>query len=406
MSKKAPAKVGGRCRSDERRLFRGLPVWLILTFALGILTHKVVFNRGEPQREVGQEIEAPESLSRGGGSMIGEYESIEAVLMCAMIGTGVESQMMVDLVRALHRKVRVVVLVNSVEQVSECRRLLSQAGIPAGGVDLLRCNANSPWLRDYGPLFVRKADGKIAAVESAYLRSADSNNLNLVLANDEFAIALSNGLDLEVDSLPILLDGGNFISNGGRLVCTTTRVLAANRARGFDANRLDRLFKRKFGELNWIMTPALDGEPTGHVDIFLTFLARDLAVVGRMDPSTEPVNAARLDQFAATLRAQRVGKNQMQVLRVPVTRNGEVWRSYCNVVIANGTILVPSFADSADSIEAEVMKVYRAAMPSAEVVPVTCDSLLGFDGLLHCMTLTLPRGIALDGLKAALIPCP
>ena len=226
MSKKAPAKVGGRCRSDERRLFRGLPVWLILTFALGILTHKVVFNRGEPQREVGQEIEAPESLSRGGGSMIGEYESIEAVLMCAMIGTGVESQMMVDLVRALHRKVRVGVLVNSVEQVSECRRLLSQAGIPAGGVDLLRCNANSPWLRDYGPLFVRKADGKIAAVESAYLRSADSNNLNLVLANDEFAIALSNGLDLEVDSLPILLDGGNFISNGGRLVCTTTRVLA------------------------------------------------------------------------------------------------------------------------------------------------------------------------------------
>ena len=75
-------------------------------------------------------------------------------------------------------------------------------------------------------------------------------------------------------------------------------------------------------------------------------------------------------------------------------------------MIANGTILVPSFADSADSIEAEVMKVYRAAMPSAEVVPVTCDSLLGFDGLLHCMTLTLPRGIALDGLKAALIPCP
>lgn len=407
MAARAPASKDGSTGGDgpecRRRLWPLISLLALAFFLLGMLAHTVVAGRGQDRTAAapgpGRPVER--ALPDSGRTLIADYEPVEAIMVCSMVGENLESHMLANIVKALHRKVRVIILINSPDEIAPCRRLLSAAGIRPGSVDLLQCNANSPWLRDYGPVFVREANGGVLALESSYLRSGAPGR---AVDNDDFAIAMANLLELEIDSLPIRLDGGNIVSNGRDLLCTTTRVLEENRSRGFDGPGLSRLFKRKFGPLKWIMTPALDGEPTGHADIFLTFLGPDTLVVGRMDPDAEPTNAARLDRLAATLREYTAGR--LKVFRVPLTRQGEVWRSYCNVVVVNDTILVPSFADSPGEIEAEVMSVYRKAAPHCEVVAIPCDSLLGYDGLLHCMTLTIPRGTALDALKPVLVPCP
>jgi agmatine/peptidylarginine deiminase len=363
------------------------------------VTEKIVESTSSPHDMNVPDSVPAETLSRK--MVIPDFEPVQAILVCSMIGENLDSQLLVNIVKTLHQKVRVIILINSPDQISLCRTILLRAGIPPGSVDLLRCTANSIWIRDYAPIFVRQANGDIVAVESTYTRSADPG---MARPNDEFAIALSNLLDLDIDGLPILLDGGNVVSNG-HLVYTTTSVLSANRSRGFDGKRLVRLFRRHFGEMKWLMTPPLKGEPTGHADTFVTFLCENTVVIGRMDPDDEPKNAALLDDLAIALGKQRVGEEFVKVFRVPLTRNGEVWRAYCNVVVVNNTILVPSFADTTAN-EAEVLSVYRQAAPNADVVAIPCDSLLGYDGLLHCMTLTIPRGIDIELLNKVLTSCP
>lgn len=399
--KPAPRKrLAGKSHPGDRRVSR--PVAMLLTlafFVLGIMAHKVAVAR--TQVVPGQLRDPVPATPHPARAIVPDFHPVEAIMLASMIGEHFEPKLLVNLVKALHRKVRIIILVSSPDEIPACRSLLARAGIPRGSVDLLRCNANSIWIRDYGPVFVREPDGTLIAVESTYLRSADPGT---AAANDEFAIALGNLLNLRIESLPIRLDGGNLVSNGRDLLCTTTQLLHANQTRGFDGPRLSQLFRNKFGEMRWLMTPPLEGEPTGHADIFLTFLSGDSVVVGRMDPASEPKNAARLDRLASTLRDS--GKGRLKVYRAPVTRHGEIWRSYCNVVIVNDTILVPSFADAPDAIEAEAMTVYREAAPHCEVMSIPCDSLLGYDGLLHCMTLAIPRGVKLEPLKSALIPCP
>lgn len=414
MLSRSIADAGTELRDEKRRrLFRGFQTFLLLLlFPLGLWTQNSITEHRETEQLEPTAVakpgvpspSAPQPIAAGSGrKIIAEFEPVAAVLVCAIAENELKSQLLVNLVKALHEKSRVIILVNDPAQITFCRKLLSKAGIPSGAVDLLKCNSNSIWLRDYGPIFASEANGEMVALESTYLLGPRTGKAS---SNDEFAITLSNLLNLDIDSLPIHLEGGNFVSNGNGLVCTTSIVLSKNKARGFDGKRINKLFRRKFGDVKWIMTPPLEGEPTGHADIFLNFLSPDTVVVGEMNSATEPTNAATLDQLADLLAKQTIGEQPLKVLRVPLLRDGKVWRSFCNVLIVNNTILVPSFQDTPPLIQEAALAVYREAVPDADVIAVPCDCLLGQYGLLHCMSLTLPRGIDTQLLDEMLISCP
>ena len=89
----------------------------------------------------------------------------------------------------------------------------------------------------------------------------------------------------------------------------------------------------------------------------------------------------------------------MQVYRIPMPpRWGAAWRSYTNIILANGILLMPSFSDVDPAIEDAAEEVYRTLLPAWEVKRINCDALVKEEGQLHCMSYNLPKYVSIEGL--------
>src|SRR3954471_14055284 len=63
-----------------------------------------------------------------------------------------------DIVRHLARVERVRILVSSREEREQAGRILAKTGADLAAVDFFLLPTNRGWTRDYGPIFVKKAD--------------------------------------------------------------------------------------------------------------------------------------------------------------------------------------------------------------------------------------------------------
>ena len=78
---------------------------------------------------------------------------------------------------------------------------------------------------------------------------------------------------------------------------------------------------------------------------------------------------------------------------------GDDWRSYTNVIFANGTLLMPSFSDVNPALEQKAMEIYQSSLPDGwEVKKVNCDQLVNLHGQLHCISYNLPGFLPIDAL--------
>ena len=106
----------------------------------------------------------------------------------------------------------------------------------------------------------------------------------------------------------------------------------------------------------------------------------------------------------------------MRVHRIPMEPGSDgVWRSYTNVIYANGVLLVPSFTDADQARQAKAMALYSRLLPGWKIESISCDSLCRNEGLLHCIARNIPIFVPLgsplsdaefadDGLNLALEP--
>ncbi len=295
----------------------------------------------------------------------------------------------VAIVRALHPRVPVVGLIDDDDDLDLGRELLREAELPEDAVHFVQHPLDSMWLRDYGPIFTRWTDGRVRVLDAAYDNPDDFGPRR---RDDAFPAFLGRILNLETHRLPLVVEGGNLMMNGDGLVVTTTRVIQRPENRRYHIDDIGRLLQTHLGSRLWVYVRELEGEPTGHIDYFMTFLRRNLAVVGAIDPADDPVNAAILDEAAAILEAQITSMGAIRVERIPMpprTADGD-WRSYCNILMANGVLLMPSYADVDPALEAQALALYQRLMPSWTVVPIPADSLVAKRGLLHCVGIGIP----------------
>ena len=212
-------------------------------------------------------------------------------------------------------------------------------------------------------------------------------------------------LGLPIRSMPISLDGGNLLSNGDGLVISTALPILSNRQFGYSKDQVSDIICDMLGARLWGFVPSLEGEPTGHIDMFATILAKNLLVVGEIDKNLDPVNSARLDLAAQNFKMMNSSLGPMKVSRIPMPpKVNNLWRSYTNVIIANGVLLMPSFSDVDSDIEDKAEEVYRSLLPGWEIKRINCDMLVRRQGQLHCISYNLPKYIDLKGLYESAHP--
>jgi len=331
--------------------------------------------------------------------MAGEFQRQSAIILSCAELVEQHPETFVELVARTHTRVRLIGLVSSHEQRRLAEYLLTANGLPASAVAFLLNPVRTMWIRDYGPQFIRRPDGRAEVLD--VISGVDAECVDAAV-EDPVPEWISRQLGLPVMSVPLRLQGGNFLTNGDGLCVTSNTLLKDNSDLGYGADLIRTLLRLAFGCGKWVCLRPLEGEETQHVDMFVTFLAEDIAVVAECDPLLYPSNAAILDEAAHALAKEMTCKGPMRVYRIPmpVSRIGR-WRSYTNVLFANGVLLVPTYSNVDLAKEREAFDLYQRLLPGWEIVGINADNLIRLGGALHCVAANVPDFVQIDPIRFA-----
>jgi agmatine deiminase len=316
----------------------------------------------------------------------GEFEPQEALLVTPGLLAKDHPEVFVSLVRAVHRRVTLVGVVASRDEQLAVGKLLNAQRLPATAVQLVHVPHNTMWIRDYGPIFVRLGDEMRMAIDADYPEAGRGDD-------DLLPHAMADFFRVELHRAPLVFEGGNFLSNGLGLCIVTSSCLERNFADP-DAERLVHdVFRECFGAEQTVLLEPLFGEATGHVDMFAAFTSVNTVVIGQCDPAADAENAELLNRNAAMLAGLPTPAGPLRVVRIPlpVSEDG-CWRSFTNVVFANGVLLVPTYKNVDRRLQVRAMRTYRSLLPGWKIVGIDSSDIINNGGALHCVTANVPKG--------------
>lgn len=325
-----------------------------------------------------------------------EFEPIEALVLPAGLLAQQHPDLLVQLVEALQNHVRLVGLVSSTCQRQAVEKFLAERKLPSRALRLLEIPYNTLWLRDYGPIFFRLADAYLAAYDAEY---PDPHRR----LDDAVPGRLAAVFGASVIPLPMVLEGGNLLSNGQGLGLTTS-VAVFRQANGSASEAsFGQLLYQHLGIDSVLILEPLAGEPTGHVDMFACFTAPDTVLIGQYDPKEEPANAALLDRNASLLAGCRIPSGRLRVVRIPMPPHQDgIWRTYTNVIFANRLLLVPIYPTADPLGSQRALEIYRRLLPGWKVVGIDSSRLIPSGGALRCISLGIPALSPAGSLEAAI----
>ncbi|MEE2786256.1 MAG: agmatine deiminase family protein [Myxococcota bacterium] len=300
------------------------------------------------------------------------------------------------LVIALSLREPVWLLTESTAQSDTLRRQLADAGARVDNIRFFEYLHEAFWTRDFGPWSLVGPRGNVSFFDPKYYPTRYRDDATPPLLAEYY------GLDVVRPRLSA--EGGNMMANGSGLCVTTTR-LTYNNPPLFSFQLNERL-ERWLGCRRTVYLEPLDGERTGHIDVFAKFLGPDVVVVAQYDPVADPANARIADDAAKTLGEVRLADDRpLTILRVPTpaTQPG-LYRSYTNALLTSRAIYVPTYTGAAAFNEG-ALGVYRAHFSGdIEVVPIDATQLIELGGAIHCSTMQVHLEAAPTTLDPAFVP--
>ena len=186
------------------------------------------------------------------------------------------------------------------------------------------------------------------------------------------------------------LEGGKLLSNGAGFLMSSKTILTQN------ANRTDHagiaaILDREGGAAQWACATPLNGERTGHIDLLATFLGPNLVAVAEANEREDPNNRQILKDLAGALKGFRTGAGTMDVVRLPMPYSSDTYyRSYNNMIFANGLVVVPTFPEVDPKLDKRCLAMVAEWMPGWTVRELNCSELSRKGGSLHCLTMNIP----------------
>ncbi len=314
-----------------------------------------------------------------------EFEPCEALVLGFGELIQHHPKTLVDIVTALDGKIPIVGVVGDHVQYTDVIQHLDKAGVSAKNLHLAEVPVVGMWIRDFGPSFIRLPDGQFMALDALYIRRDH-------MPDDWIPRYLAGYFKLPVADVPLRLNGGNLLANGEGWLFTTTQVIAFNMRDGVSQEEIGGLLRRYYGAEHWMVFEPLSGEPTQHIDIFMTLVARDTAVVGALDAKEDPVNARLLDEAAAQLSKAQTRAGPMKVNRIPMPSHADgKWRTYTNVIFANDTLLIPAYPDVSPELDEKALEIYTDLLPDRRIVQIDASTIIQKNGSLHCISINVPE---------------
>jgi len=303
-----------------------------------------------------------------------------------------------EIVRRIAPGETVHILVRSKEEARSAARHLQRAGADVAAVDFIVHPTDRAWMRDSGPLFVRRCVGRkleTAIVQfhfNAWAKYADWQKDRRV---PETA---AKRLGKRLFDAPVTLEGGGIEVNGrGTLITTEECYLDPEiqvRNPGMGRVEFETALRDSLGVRNicWLGSGPAGDDTHGHIDDICRFVnARTVVMVREDNPADINYRAlAENWERVADLRLEDGSRPEVVPLPMPAPITFGADRlpaSYANFYICNAAVLVPTFNDPADRVALGILAELFRDRP---VVGIHCvDVILGF-GSLHCLSQQQP----------------
>lgn len=300
-------------------------------------------------------------------------------------------QTYIQMIETLQKGERVELLVDDQKTEDRVTGLLSSKN----NMRFHRIKSADVWIRDYGPIFVKKSSA-IAATK--WIFNAWGEKYDELLRDNESGMEICKTTKLRVFEPGIVLEGGSIDING-RGLCLTTKQCLLNKNRNPSLNevQIEKYLHDYLGITKTIwLSRGISGDDTdGHVDDITRFVNEN-TVVCMVEEDRNDDNHVVLRQnheFLKQFKDQDGIALEVISIRMPnklEVQDGKLPASYANFYIGNNAVLVPIFGDSKKDEEA--LSKLRELFPRRQVVGINCRELVyGFGGI-HCVTQQQPTG--------------
>lgn len=257
------------------------------------------------------------------------------------------------------------------------------------GIQMHELGLDDSWIRDTGPTFLTDANDGVAGV--AWPFNGWGNRWTPHGGDERVAGAVLASQKMHAYRGPVVLEGGAVSVDGtGTLLASEPCLLNPNRNPTHDRREVEEMLALFLGarRIVWL------GESFHHdrVDGL-----HDLACFA--GPSTVLVSAPGDDELLAdTLarlkQARGAFGRSLDIFELPRPKQqpGGARRSYTNLYVANGAVILPAFDDPAD---ARAQEILGQVFPRREIVPFDASALLIGNGGIRRATCPQPAGRAL-----------
>lgn len=242
------------------------------------------------------------------------------------------------------------------------------------------------WLRDIGPIFVRDADGHVAARAFAWNGWGEKY---LYPHDAEVNAAICAWLGLAANRRDWVLEGGAIESDGAG-TCLTTRQCLSNPNRNPGLSRADVEARLRedlgFQRIVWLDEGLKNDHTDGHIDTLARFVGLNRVVC--MHPVPGDPNAAALTTIISALEAEGFDVHTIPSPGAVHGDDGELLpASYVNFYIGNRTVAVPTYGSPHDD---EAVAGLAPLFPDRRVVGLSAKAILTGGGAFHCITQEQP----------------
>ena len=305
-----------------------------------------------------------------------------------------------DIVRHLHRRERVRLVVQDAHHERRARRVLEKVGVDFGQIDFFRFPADRSWLRDSGPIFVSN-QSEVAATCWRFNAWAKYDNWrkDAKISGKIARAANVRAWEPRLAGRRIVLEGGSIDVNGEGTLLTTEECLLSReqqqRNPGLGREQIEQLFADYLGvrKVLWLGKGIVGDDTHGHIDDLARFVG-PRTVVTVVEPNGDDENHAPLRDNLNRLRSMTDQDGRaLEIVELPMPRplyfqGQRLPASYANFYIANGVVLVPTFHDPNDRV---ALNILAGVFPDREIIGIhSVDYVWGF-GTLHCSTQQEPR---------------
>ncbi|WP_129630222.1 agmatine deiminase family protein [Candidatus Oscillochloris fontis] len=297
-----------------------------------------------------------------------------------------------QMVAALATSETVHINVNDEEMAAQVRGYLAQADA-SGNIRLHFCPTNDAWCRDHGAIFVRRADGQLAATDWGY--NAWGDKYPPYDLDNQIPASMANYLGVPRFEGGMILEGGSIEVNGAGLLLTSEQcLLNPNRNPDLTQAQIEARLRDFLGvqQILWLGEGIVGDDTDGHVDDISRFVARDTILTAvEEDPSDEnyPILQANLRRLELM---RGLDGQPLRIITIPmpppvIYEDQRLPASYANFYIANRVVLVPFYHHPNDARAADII---QACFPDRRVVGIDCRDIIWGLGAWHCLTQQVP----------------